>query len=673
MAVIIRNIIELRKNFMNVTRFTFHILTVFFILLLFAFLSETSSYAQELEIQIENNLRKEHPRLMFTKEDQLRIESLAKQDTLLQKLLDELFVHADLFLSEPAIKFDLEGSPRPRLLFQSRACLTKILTLGTAYRLSGDTSYARRAIKEMHIAAGFPDWNPSHFLDVAEMGTALAIGYDWLFDILSPNDREIIRTAILKHALEPGLSVHPDRFRSKTNNWNLICNGGLVITALAIADEEPIIAERIIRKAVKSLPNALKNYAPDGAWFEGPAYWMSATNYLSMMLSSMWSALGTDYGLSKSSGLENTGRFFIDAIGPTGDFFNYADGGKDLYTTPPALLCLAQLYNEPLLAWYNHQLVDSFLPIIKKTDSEGNHKLYNHRLFALEIIWFTPATKPNRNVLPLNTFYRGLTDVAFFRSSWEKDALWVGFKTGKNSVNHAHLDCGTFVFELGGHRWAEDLGDDDYNLPGYFERNSDSGRRWNYFRTSSLSHNVPVINNQNQRFNSDTKIIAFESNPKSAQVVADLSTAYEGLAESVKRGLSIFDQNTLLIQDEVVALKQGDQFRWAMLTSAAITVNSNLAELQIDDDTLTVEILQPSDAIFDTVSTISTYHPNETPNPGTRLLTISMPLEKNKINTIAVVLRGNSLTLQNKNIKVIPLSEWSGYLYGNRSEIDEKN
>lgn len=651
------------QGIMNVDRLDFNISGIIsFLFVLIVFLNGTISHTQPIEIQIEKKLRKEHPRLMFTKEDQLRIESLAKQDTLLQKLLDELFVHADFFLSEPTIEFNLEGSPRPRLLSQSRACLTKILTLGTAYRLSGDTSYSRRAIKEMHTAAGFPDWNPSHFLDVAEMGAALAIGYDWLFDILSSKDREIIKTAILKHALEPGLSVHPDRFRSKTNNWNLICNGGLVISALAIADEEPAIAERIIRKAVNSLPNALKNYAPDGAWFEGPAYWMSATNYLSMMLSSMWSALGTDYGLSKSSGLENTGRFFIDAIGPSGDFFNYADGGNYVNRTPPALLWLAQQYDKPILAWYNHQLVNSFLPIFKKTSLQERQNLYDHRLFALEVVWFISASSPNGNVLPLNTFYRGLTDVVFFRSSWENDALWVGFKAGKNSVNHAHLDCGTFVFESAGHRWAEDLGDDEYNLPGYFERFSDSGRRWNYFRTSSLSHNVPVINNKNQKFNSDTKIIAFESNPISAHAVADLSTAYEGLAKSVKRGLSIFDRNSLLIQDEVVALQQGDQFRWAMLTSATITINGNRAVLQIDDDTLTVEILQPSDAFFDTASTIPTYHPDETPNPGTRLLTISISLETNKTNTVAVILRGNSLSAQRDLEKVIPLSEWGGYL-----------
>jgi hypothetical protein len=184
---------------------------------------------------------------------------------------------------------------------------------------------------------------------------------------------------------------------------------------------------------------------------------------------------------------------------------------------------------------------------------------------------------------------------------------------------------------------------------------------------------VPVINHQNQKFNSDTKIIAFESNPESAHTVADLSTAYEGLAMSVKRGLSIFDQNSLLIQDEVVALQEGDNFRWAMLTSATIAINGNYAILQIDDDTITAEILHPFNAFFDTASTISTYHPDETPNPGTRMLTISIPLEKNKTNTIAVILRGDSLNAQSEITKVIPLSEWDGYLENNRSEIYDKN
>jgi hypothetical protein len=309
--------------------------------------------------------------------------------------------------------------------------LTKILTFSTAYRLSGNPKYAQHAIKEMHTAIAFPDWNPSHFLDVAEMGTALAIGYDWLFDILSFEDKKSIKTALVKNALEPGLSVHPDRFRNKINNWNFVCNGGLIITALAIADEEPIIADKIIRKALDSLPNALQNYAPDGAWFEGPSYWMYATSYLSMMLSSLKSALGTDYGLSGSSGLTNTGRFFMDMIGPSGNFFNFADGGIQPHGSAPALLWLSQLYEQPLLAWYNHQRLKSLFPIFKEAGLQKKQNLYSHRLFALEIIWFIPSYFPEGAVLPLDTFYRGLTDVAFSGVPGKKRPYGSALKRGR--------------------------------------------------------------------------------------------------------------------------------------------------------------------------------------------------------------------------------------------------
>ena len=56
--------------------------------------------------------------------------------------------------------------------------------------MTGDKRYALRAQKEMIAAAAFDDWNPSHFLDVAEMTTALAFGYDWLYDELDPQARE---------------------------------------------------------------------------------------------------------------------------------------------------------------------------------------------------------------------------------------------------------------------------------------------------------------------------------------------------------------------------------------------------------------------------------------------------------------------------------------------------
>jgi len=46
----------------------------------------------------------------------------------------------------------------------------------------------------------FSDWNPSHFLDVAEMTMAMAIGYDWLYNNMSRESRTIIKDAIINNA-----------------------------------------------------------------------------------------------------------------------------------------------------------------------------------------------------------------------------------------------------------------------------------------------------------------------------------------------------------------------------------------------------------------------------------------------------------------------------------------
>ena len=61
--------------------------------------------------------------------------------------------------------------------------------------------------------------------------------------------------------------------------------------------------------------------------------------------------------------------------------------------------------------------------------------------------------------------------VAFFRSQWcasndsntlATDALVLGMKHGYSAWSHGHADVGSFALDLGGVRWAEDLG-----LPNY--------------------------------------------------------------------------------------------------------------------------------------------------------------------------------------------------------------
>ena len=91
----------------------------------------------------------------------------------------------------------------PRLQAQTRRAIDRITSLALMYRLSGRDPWLRRCMLEMNAVAAFRDWNPGRLIDTAEMAYACAIGYDWLYNALTPDERGTIRDAIVTKALDP--------------------------------------------------------------------------------------------------------------------------------------------------------------------------------------------------------------------------------------------------------------------------------------------------------------------------------------------------------------------------------------------------------------------------------------------------------------------------------------
>src|SRR5690606_15591122 len=55
-----------------------------------------------------------------------------------------------------------------------------------------------------------------------------------------------------------------------TNNWNQVCNGGMIAAAIMIADRDPELAAKTISRALEGMPQALAEYGPDGVYPEVP-------------------------------------------------------------------------------------------------------------------------------------------------------------------------------------------------------------------------------------------------------------------------------------------------------------------------------------------------------------------------------------------------------------------
>lgn len=185
----------------------------------------------------------------------------------------------------------------------SREQVYRMVNLALAYRLSGDRRFAEKAERELIHVCNFSDWDPVHYLDVAEMTTAVAIGYDWLYDVLAPSTRQLvvhsIKTKALDLVVEEYKTGNADSWAKRETNWNVVCNTGMVLGALAIEEHYPELAKHIIGEAVRYIPNCLKHFAPDGVCYEGPAYWGYTNMYLSLLLKALNDNLGEDFGISE--------------------------------------------------------------------------------------------------------------------------------------------------------------------------------------------------------------------------------------------------------------------------------------------------------------------------------------------------------------------------------------
>jgi hypothetical protein len=391
--------------------------------------------------------------------------------------------------------------------------------------------------------------------------------------------------------------------------------------ALALADVEPELAGEFLVAALKSLPPAMRHFAPDGAWNEGPGYWNYATAYNVVFLAALETALGTDFGLSQIPGFAEAGMFPIYATGPLGRTFNYADGGEGTIRAPQ-MFWLARTFDRPAYAAYQRRVASAD---------------------PLDLLWLPPA-EGVRVALPLDRYFRE-AEVVTFRSAWEDpDALFVGFKAGDNQANHSNLDLGSFVLDALGVRWVVDLGADNYNLPGYF-----GGQRWTYYRMRAEGHNTVLINPgsaPDQDPKAAARITKFASQPAHAFAVADLTPAYPKPARQVKRGIAILDRRQVLIQDELESEPPAEVW-WFMHTPAEIEIatDGRSATLTRDRQRLVARVLAPADARLtsrEAEPLPSSPHPEkQARNDGVRKLAIHLPGTKSaRLVVLLTPLRG---------------------------------
>ena len=523
-----------------------------------------------ISIDYTNLTAANHPRLFLRNRDIKNICTKVAEgtDENMTKLHNAVLSGArTLVRNTTALKYDVTVGGQ--LVLVSRKALLRIADLAYAYRVTGEERYLEMADWNINTVCDFPDWHSEHFLDVAEMAAAVAIGYDWLYNDLPDATREKARERLKTFALE---EAGPNNIWAKEGNWNQVCMGGLICAALAIYEDYPELSDEVIRKALASNAKQVKAiYSPSGACPEGPGYWEYGTTYQGILNMACETALGTDFEIPSIEGFSKTGLYYMYARGNSGKRFNYSDSGEKNEASL-GLWYFASKFNK---GYYLYQDIGRL--------DDGS--------FATEPYAFLALTCCNKLegitiTCPTGRIYKanGSNPVMMCRTGWGSNDLYLGLKGGEANISHAHMDVGEIVFDAYGTRWFKDFTySTDYgemrsllvatglSMDELGNREWDSWR-WKFFQYGNLRHSTITVNMQNHWPYGVAEITKIDETSRLGGCV-DLTNTFYSMLKTGNRTAVIKDDSYLEVTDVLTALDDKDaSIRWTCASDASPSI-----------------------------------------------------------------------------------------------------
>lgn len=537
---------------------------------------------------------KPHPRLMLTDTRLVELKSAAQSDTVLRRYVADVIQTADTFLLAPPFEYKMTNGLN--LLLVSRAVKLHVMTLAFAYRWTADTRYMDKTVNIMDTVCGFKDWFPGHYLDAAEMGFAVSVGYDWLYDRLTPEQRAFYRKNMDRCMFAPN---YAGKLKSP-GLWGAICNGSLTAAALAVAEDNPVLAEKILAQTRDNMKIPMNGFMPDGVCYESAYYWNVIMENFVYGIASLESAVGTNFDWDEIKGVPEAGFAALHTVAPSFYPMRYADipecrmnlSDRPVHPNLWQLFYLGNCYKRPEWVAFEHD------------------SLKNKPAHVMHVVLYRSVQ--NAPAIPVGKRFGGKAELVTVRTEWfNPNSAWLAVKAGANNASHGHVDAGNFEYEVEGVRWVYDIGQDDYGLKGYFGK-----ERPTYYRTGAEGHSLMVINGQRQSPAGKGRIADFSESDKT--VTVDLVDAYK-MTELKTYSRHFMIKKSVMEMTEHLILSDIFPLQWAMITDAEIEVLPNAkARLTCKGKSLIVSIMEPKGMTFAFES--CQRKPPEMPNTGFKRL-----------------------------------------------------
>ena len=532
---------------------------------------------------LKSNLLKTQPRLVLNAGLEKLVKSKLKSDPVIQNMYKAIQLNAIEIQKKPMLERKLEGR---RLLGVSREMLYRINMLGMVYRIEKDAAILDRINKEVIAVCNFTDWNPSHYLDVAEMSMAVAIALDWTAGKLPKSTIEMARTALIEKGIKPSWPANGKNpgWAYGTNNWNQVCNGGMIAASIAIAEKDPELAAKTIHRALDGMVHALAEYGPDGVYPEGSTYWGYGTSFSVVTSAMLESAFGTDFGIAEYPAFKKSAVFRVLMNAPSGWNYNFADCGDKRSEG-----------GDVTLAWF-----------AAKT---GNKAFFEKERFLIPtaelgelsrvsgaaLVWMSQYEEKSDLKIPTAWKGEGDNPIVIFTGG-ENDArgYYFGGKGGRATTSHGNMDAGSFIFELDGVRWSIDPGNQSYNQieqAGFdLWGNCQDCWRWTLLTKNNYGHSTLTVNEALFINNGVAPLKEFKDGAK-PEATFDLTAVYGENIKNATRRFAKEDNRSILIEDHFTTTNTTQSIVWQMMTTADVEIVKSGAILRQDGKELKLDNL----------------------------------------------------------------------------------
>lgn len=531
---------------------------------------------------LKKNLRKGSPRLMLTPTIEKKLKKKLTNDPVVKNMYKAIRLNAAEIHKKPLLERKKTGR---RLLSVSREMLYRMNILGMVYRINKDSKVLQRIDDEVTAVCNFQDWNPSHYLDVAEMSLAVALAIDWAGEDLPPATVNLAKKTLIEKGIKPSYNKKGNvGWINGDNNWNQVCHGGMIAASIVVAEMDPELAAKTISRALDGMPHALASYGPDGVYPEGSTYWGYGTGFSVVTSSMLESAFGTDFGLSEYPAFLESADFRLLSIAPSGWYYNFADCGDKRGKN-----------GDMILAWFATKTgnpayfeKDRFLK-----DPEAMGKLSRHA--GAGLVWLSQFDASGKNQPPLAWKGEGDNPVIFFTSDQNDDAqYYFGGKGGRGSVNHGNMDAGSFIFELDGVRWVVDPGNQGYhdlektgfNLWGRCQ----DCQRWTLLTKNNFGHSTISVNNALHEVDGFAAIVDFKAGEQ-PEATLDMSQVFGAKLKNVTRRFLKESNRSLVVEDKFEITDSTENITWQLMTTAEVKIIKGGAILHQEGKQLKVENL----------------------------------------------------------------------------------